>query len=99
MPPFNDVVRVIGALCYLRDTTKTDRTEIERELAFFRRRRHRIWHHSLREKGQSPSAQALVEAVLTNLPGSGAIDLPNIVFTGLTTNRAPSARGALMRTP
>ena len=42
---------MIRALCYLRDTAKADRSEIERELAFFRKHRHRMRHHALKEEG------------------------------------------------
>ena len=43
--------KVIRALRYLRDTAKTDRAEIERELAFFRKHRHRMRYHALKEEG------------------------------------------------
>ena len=43
--------KVIRALCYLRDSSKGDRAEIERELAFFRKHRHRMRYHALKEEG------------------------------------------------
>ena len=45
------VAKVIRALCYLRDSAKGDRAEIERELAFFRKHRHRMGYHALKEEG------------------------------------------------
>ena len=45
------VAKVIRALCYLRDSAKGDRTEIERELAYFRKHRHRMRYHDLKEEG------------------------------------------------
>ena len=45
------VAKVIRALCYLRDTARADRAEIERELAFFRKHRHRMRYHALKEEG------------------------------------------------
>ena len=45
------VAKVIRALCHLRDTAKSDRAEIERELAFFRKHRHRMRYHALKEEG------------------------------------------------
>ena len=44
------VAKVIRALCYLRDTAKSDRAVIERELAFFRKHRHRMRYHALKEE-------------------------------------------------
>ena len=43
--------KVIRALCYLRDTANGDHAEIERELAFFRKHRHRMRYHALKEEG------------------------------------------------
>ena len=46
------VARVIRALCHLRDTAApADRAEVERELAFFRKHRHRMRYHALKEQG------------------------------------------------
>ena len=45
------VAKVIRALCYLRDSAKGDRAEIERELAYFRKHRHRMRYHALKEEG------------------------------------------------
>jgi|GEM_PF-1403853 len=40
------------ALCHLRDrAAPADRPEVERELAFFRKHRHRMRHHALKEAG------------------------------------------------
>ena len=46
------VDKVIRALRHLRDSAATpDRAEIERELAFFRKHRHRMRYHALKEEG------------------------------------------------
>ena len=46
------VAKVIRALCHLRDrAAPADRPEVERELAFFRKHRHRMRYHALREAG------------------------------------------------
>ena len=46
------VARVIRALCHLRDrAAPADRPEVERELAFFRKHRHRMRYHALKEAG------------------------------------------------
>ena len=46
------VAKVIRALRHLRDAAATpDRAEIERELAFFRKHRHRMRYHALKEEG------------------------------------------------
>jgi len=45
------VARVIRALRYLRDGVQRNRAEIERELAFFRKHRHRMCYHVLKEQG------------------------------------------------
>ena len=45
------VTRVIRALRYLRDSEQGNRAEIERELAFFRKHRHRMRYHALKEQG------------------------------------------------
>ena len=58
--------KVIRALCYLRDTAKTDRAEIERELAFFRKHRHRMRYHALKGEGIA-IASGLVEAACKTL--------------------------------
>ncbi|MCY4592532.1 MAG: hypothetical protein OXE86_18650 [Alphaproteobacteria bacterium] len=42
---------MIRALCYLRNTAKTGRAEFGRELAFFRKHRHRMRYHVLKEEG------------------------------------------------
>lgn len=44
------VARVIRALRYLRDSAQGPRAEIERELAFFRKHRHRMRYHALKEQ-------------------------------------------------
>ena len=54
---------MIRALCYLRDTARTDRAEIERELAFFREHCRRTRYHALKEKGIA-IASGVVEARL-----------------------------------
>ena len=38
-------------LCCLRDSASADRAEIEGELAFFRKHRHRMRRHALKEEG------------------------------------------------
>ena len=44
--------RVIRALRHLRDTAApADRAEVERELAFFRKHRHRMRYHALKQQG------------------------------------------------
>ena len=43
--------KVIRALRYLLDRTTGDRTEIERELAFFRKHSHLMRYHALKEEG------------------------------------------------
>ena len=46
------VAKVIRALCHLRDhAAPADRPEVERELAFFRKHRHRMRYHAFKEKG------------------------------------------------
>ena len=45
------VDKVIRALRHLRDSTKPDRAEIERELAFFRKHRQRMRYHALKAEG------------------------------------------------
>ncbi len=45
------VDKVIRALRYLLDRAKGDPAEIERELAFFRKHRHRMRYHALKEEG------------------------------------------------
>ena len=46
------VAKVIRALCHLRDrAAPADRPELERELAFFRKHRHRMRYHALKEAG------------------------------------------------
>ena len=46
------VAKVIRALCHLRDrAAPADRPEVERELAFFRKHRHRMRYHALKEAG------------------------------------------------
>ena len=44
------VDKVIRALHYLLDRAKGDPAEIERELAFFRKHRHRMRYHALKER-------------------------------------------------
>ena len=46
-----DVDKVIRALRHLRDRAKPDRTEIERELAFFRKHRQSMRYHALKAEG------------------------------------------------
>ncbi len=50
-PRGRGVAKVIRALCYLRDSAKGARAEIERELAYFRKHRHRMRYHALKEEG------------------------------------------------
>ena len=46
------VAKVIRALRHLRDAAAApDRAETERELAFFRKHRHRMRYHALKEEG------------------------------------------------
>ena len=45
------IAKVVRALCYLRDSAKGNRAEIEREFAFFRKHRHRMLYHALKEQG------------------------------------------------
>ena len=46
------VAKVIRALCHLRDrAAPADRPEVGRELAFFRKHRHRMRYHALKEAG------------------------------------------------
>lgn len=45
------VAKVIRALCYLRDSAQGNRADIERELAFFRKHRHRMRYHALKQQG------------------------------------------------
>ena len=46
------VAKVIRALCHLRDrAAPADRSKVERELAFFRKHRHRMRYHALKEAG------------------------------------------------
>ncbi len=53
---------VIRALRHLRDTAApADRAEVDRELAFFRKHRHRIRYHALRQQGTAIGA-GIVEA-------------------------------------
>ena len=58
------VAKVIRALCYLRDSAKGDRAEIERELAYFRKHRHRMRYHALKEEGVAIGS-GVVEACKT----------------------------------
>ena len=60
------VAKVIRALCYLRDTAQGDRAEIERELAFFRKHRHRMRYHALQEEGIA-TGSGVVEAACKTL--------------------------------
>ena len=60
------VAKVIRALCYLRDSAKGDRTEIERELAYFRKHRHRMRYHALKEEGVAIGS-GVVEAACKTL--------------------------------
>ena len=60
------VAKVIRALCYLRDSAKGDRTEIERELAYFRKHRHRMRYRALKEEGVAIGS-GVVEAACKTL--------------------------------
>ena len=60
------VAKVIRALCYLRDSAKGDRAEIERELAYFRKHRHRMRYHALKEEGVAIGS-GVVEAACKTL--------------------------------
>ena len=55
------IAKVIRALCYLRDSAQGNRAEIERELAYFRKHRHRMRYHALKEQG-IPIGSGVVEA-------------------------------------
>ena len=84
------VDKVIRALRHLRDSSKSDRAEIERELAFFRKHRQRMRYHALKAEGvaigsgsfiggQQAPVDPLHEALrhaLADRQRSGCADLP-----------------------
>ncbi len=65
------VAKVIRALRHLRDAAAApDRAETERELAFFRKHRHRMRYHALKEEGIAIGS-GVVEAA-NKIPGDTA---------------------------
>ena len=65
------VAKVIRAPCHLRDrAAPADRPEVERELAFFRKHRHRMRYHALKEEGVAIGS-GVVEAANKTLPHNG----------------------------
>ena len=92
------VAKVIRALRHLRDAAAApDRAETERELAFFRKHRHRMRYHALKEEGIAIGS-GVVEAANKTLKeegiaiGSGVVEAANKT---LVTQRMKPLRHAL----
>ena len=60
------LARVIRRLCYLGDTARATRAEIERDPAFFRKHRNRMRYHTLKEEGVAIGL-GVSKAACTNL--------------------------------
>ncbi|MCY4559500.1 MAG: hypothetical protein OXF79_24645, partial [Chloroflexi bacterium] len=82
------VAKVIRALCYLRDSAKGARAQIERELAYFRKHRHRMRYHALKEEGIAIRSGVL-EATCKTLVVQR---LKRPGMSPATVRRAPAAR-------